>query len=102
LHLNQTEIDVLIFFRWKGENCSTTEVESIIASICCLSVVVFGVEVPFCDGKAGMAVISDPEGKLEIGKLGEELARSLPLYARPLFLRIVKTELDMTGTKKLL
>lgn len=63
--------------------------------------VVFGVEVPGTDGRCGMAVISDTEGSLNLTILAEGVIKSLPSYARPLFLRIVETELDMTGTYKL-
>jgi solute carrier family 27 fatty acid transporter 1/4 len=90
-------------FRWKGENVSTTEVESIISTICGLKgAVVFGVEISGTDGRAGMVVISDPQNTLDLNKLAEGVIKSLPSYARPLFLRIVTTELDMTGKLKLL
>jgi len=89
-------------FRWKGENCSTAEVESIISSITGLrGTVVFGVEVPHADGRAGMAVISDPDGSLDLNQLAEGVSKSLPSYARPVFVRIINTEIDMTGTYKL-
>ncbi|OXA48216.1 Long-chain fatty acid transport protein 4 [Folsomia candida] len=89
-------------FRWKGENCSTTEVESIISTVTGLKgAVVFGVEIPGADGRAGMAAISDPDNSLNLEKLADGVIKSLPSYARPLFVRIIRTELDMTGTYKL-
>ena len=46
-------------FRWKGENVSTTEVEATMANILQLrDVVVYGVEVPGNEGRAGMAAIA--------------------------------------------
>lgn len=81
-----------------GENCSTAEVESIISTISGLKgTTVFGVEVPGTDGRAGMAVMSDPENSLDLHQLAIGVIKSLPSYARPLFLRILTTEIEMTG-----
>ncbi|KAG0725327.1 Long-chain fatty acid transport protein 1 [Chionoecetes opilio] len=88
-------------FRWKGENVSTIEVENIISRVTGLSdVIVYGVEVPNCEGRAGMAVILDREDTLNIDQLYDGMAKSLASYARPLFVRTVK-EIEMTGTFKL-
>ncbi|KAB7497073.1 Long-chain fatty acid transport protein 1 [Armadillidium nasatum] len=84
-------------FRWKGENVSTTEVEGIISQVVQLTdVVVYGVEVPGAEGRAGMAAIMDPEKKVDLEKLAAGVQKCLPGYAQPLFIRIV-TKLDMTG-----
>jgi len=84
-------------FRWKGENCSTAEVEAVVSNVCGLKdAVVYGVEIPGTDGRAGMAAILDPEGTLDFTVLAAGVVKSLPSYARPLFVRIVK-QLDMTG-----
>nr|XP_054769942.1 long-chain fatty acid transport protein 1-like [Lytechinus pictus] len=88
-------------FRWKGENVSTTEVETIISKTIGLNdTVVYGVEVPGSEGRAGMAAIVDPNGSLNIPDLYTLLKGNLPGYAIPLFIRIV-TKVDTTGTYKL-
>ncbi len=84
-------------FRWKGENVSTAEVEAVISSIVGLKdAVVYGVEVPGSEGKAGMAAIADPDGNLDLAVLADGLTKQLPAYARPLFVRSLK-EISMTG-----
>ncbi|XP_046386669.1 long-chain fatty acid transport protein 1 [Ischnura elegans] len=88
-------------FRWKGENVATSEVEAVISNIVGLKdATVYGVEVPETEGRAGMAAIVDEDGSLDLVKLSEGMKKSLPGYARPLFLRVLK-ELPMTGTYKL-
>lgn len=106
--LMQDELGYLYFkdrtgdtFRWKGENVSTSEVEGIITKVVGLSdVVVYGVEVAGCEGKAGMAAILDPEHKTDLNKMLRDASAILPAYAVPLFVRLLK-EVDATGTYKL-
>lgn len=88
-------------FRWKGENVATTQVEGAISSHDSVSgVVVYGVEVPGTDGRAGMAAVTLKEGaELDGAALSESLHRSLPGYAVPLFVRVVE-ELEYTATFK--
>lgn len=43
-----------------------------------------------------MAAIVDSENKLDLDALAEGMRKSLPVYARPLFLRAMKS-LPMTG-----
>jgi solute carrier family 27 fatty acid transporter 1/4 len=75
-------------------------VETIISSYCSFKdAVVYGVVVPDTEGKAGMAAISDPDGNLDLEKLATGICKSLPAYARPLFLRVL-TEMDVTGNKQ--
>ena len=62
-------------------------------------VVVYGVAVPGCEGRAGMAAIVDSD-KIDLDSLATSLTSKLPAYARPHFLRLA-AELDMTGTYKL-
>ncbi|CAF0866595.1 unnamed protein product [Adineta ricciae] len=89
-------------FRWKGENVSTVEVENILMTILKRNdVVVFGVSIPECEGKAGMAVIlDDPSSPINISTIANELKKQgLPSYARPCFLRFTK-HIELTGTFK--
>ena len=88
-------------FRWKGENVSTTEVESVMANILHLrDVVVYGVEVPGNEGRAGMAAIVGTEESVDLSGLAQQLFLSLPAYAVPLFIRLIPFA-DLTGTFKL-
>lgn len=60
-------------------------------------VVVYGVEIRGMEGRAGMAALYDPSRSVDLNKdLLEGLKRSLPIYARPIFIRIL-TKLDLTG-----
>ncbi|MBC9955585.1 long-chain-acyl-CoA synthetase [Yimella sp. cx-51] len=88
-------------FRWKGENVATTEVEAALAgSAQVVESTVYGVEVPGCDGKAGMAAVVLPDGEAFDGaELAEHVRSQLPAYARPLFVRLVN-ELEHTSTFK--
>lgn len=86
-------------FRWKGENVSAGEVSGAIDA--CPGVgasAVYGVSVPGAEGRAGMAAIV-PEPGFDPAELRAHLARTLPAYARPLFLRIVPA-LAVTETFK--
>ncbi|XP_043914794.1 long-chain fatty acid transport protein 4 [Protopterus annectens] len=87
-------------FRWKGENVSTTEVEGTLSRILDMTdVVVYGVDVPGAEGKAGMAAIADPNNTVDLSTFYEKQEKCLPPYARPVFLRILP-EVDKTGTYK--
>ncbi|XP_072015110.1 long-chain fatty acid transport protein 1-like [Amphiura filiformis] len=88
-------------FRWRGENVSTTEVESTISKAVKLNdAVVYGVEVPGLEGRAGMAAIVDETGHLDLVSLNHSLKNSLPAYARPVFIRVMN-QVNTTGTFKL-
>lgn len=86
-------------FRWKGENVSTTEVASALESCRGVTgVAVYGVSVPHAEGRAGMAALV-VDGDFDLAVFRQEASALLPIYARPLFLRIVAA-LDLTGTFK--
>ncbi|GBP61962.1 Long-chain fatty acid transport protein 1 [Eumeta japonica] len=88
-------------FRWRGENVSTAEVESLISTLIGLKdTIVFGVTIPNVEGKAGLVAIADPDNKLDLDVLSRGLQSNLPTYARPLFLRIL-TKTPVTATFKL-
>jgi fatty-acyl-CoA synthase len=105
-------------FRWKGENVATTEVENCLTSVCGVSeVTVYGVTIPNCDGRVGMASLILHE-KTSVGgrnttpaggggetglewerSFHEECQKHLPPYARPAFIRIQRA-IQVTGTFK--
>jgi len=89
-------------YRWKGENVSTTEVENIVSSFPQISeAVVYGVEIPNTNGRAGMASITPavPLAELDFKALVSYLRQTMPQYAVPMFLRI-KHQMETTGTFK--
>ena len=91
-------------FRWKGENVSTTEVESIIAELSGISeAIVYGVEIVGTNGRAGMVAITLNEG-ISFDQAFQrnfllELTKHLPSYALPIFIRQLQT-IETTGTFK--
>ncbi|KGT46625.1 long-chain-acyl-CoA synthetase [Acinetobacter sp. HR7] len=91
-------------FRWKGENVSTTEVENMLTEYDkIVEAVVYGVEIPNTNGRAGMAAITlKPDTQLNEADLKEMLScfkKCLPAYAVPVFLRVQK-QVETTGTFK--
>ena len=90
-------------FRWRSENVSTNEVGEILnqhdqVQFCN----VYGVTIPNADGRAGMAALALRDGvkRLDLVAFSDYVQRSLPSYARPVFLRI-HPEMEVTGTFKL-
>ncbi|OXA43831.1 Long-chain fatty acid transport protein 1 [Folsomia candida] len=85
-----------------GENVSTAEVEEVVTRGAGMKAcVVYGVQIPGVEGRCGMAAVADPEGTLDFDALGDEVRRSLPSYARPLFLRVLNSEMNMTGKQNI-
>jgi fatty-acyl-CoA synthase len=86
-------------FRWKGENVSAAEVAAVIEACPGIeAAAVYGVRVPHAEGRAGMAAVVAQPG-FEPGDLRARLVAALPGYARPLFIRLVRT-LPTTETFK--
>jgi fatty-acyl-CoA synthase len=86
-------------FRWKGENVAASEVETALCR--CQGVreaIVYGVGVPFADGRAGMAALV-VDSSFDLGAFRAAVVAALPGFARPLFLRL-RPSLDITGTFK--
>lgn len=88
--------------RWKGENVSTREVESVLSLVDFLQEVnVYGVSVPGCEGKVGMAAVRLVPGQTFDGeRMYQHVHTWLPAYAAPHFIRIQDT-LAITSTFKL-
>ncbi|MGO3691525.1 long-chain-acyl-CoA synthetase [Marinobacter sp.] len=87
-------------FRWKGENVSTNEVENIIdGSGMVEEAIVYGVEIPKTNGKAGMVTLVPNSDSFDINKLLAYLQKNLPAYAVPVFVRVTNA-IEKTGTFK--
>ncbi|GEM30129.1 long-chain-acyl-CoA synthetase [Nocardia neocaledoniensis NBRC 108232] len=88
-------------FRWKGENVATTEVEAALDHDPSIEqAVVYGVDIPGTDGKAGMAAVTlHPDTEFDGKSLAATVYQRLPVYAIPLFVRVV-AELEQTSTFK--
>jgi acyl-CoA synthetase (AMP-forming)/AMP-acid ligase II len=89
-------------FRWKAENVATTEVEAQIQTFADIAeAVVYGVEVPNTDGRAGMASLILAQGKTFNPKaFYQHIKNHLPDYALPLFIRLGDCH-EVTGTFKI-
>jgi len=86
-------------FRWKGENVATSEVTAAIMAFAGIREAnVYGVRVPGAEGAAGMAAIVT-DGALDLAEFRAHLARRLPPYARPKFLRVAD-RISTTSTFK--
>src|SRR5690554_132002 len=89
-------------FRWKGENVSTTEVENIFDAFEEIEeTIVYGVEIPNTNGKAGMATVvpADKSKGIDLDRLYAYLQQNLPPYAIPVFIRVTDG-IEKTGTFK--
>lgn len=88
-------------FRWKGENVSTTEVESTLLTFAGIEdAVVYGVEIAGASGRCGMAALRlDSESSFDGPALAHYLDSQLPGYAVPVFIRLLD-HVETTGTFK--
>lgn len=89
-------------FRWKSENVSTAEVETVLSGYDGPSVVnVYGVAIPGTEGRAGMVALTYPDGVAFDPVSFYAYARDhLAHYAVPVFVRLTGAA-DMTSTFKL-
>lgn len=86
-------------YRWKGENVSTAEVLTVLGGTPgVLEGVVYGVSVPNADGRAGMAALVVGRD-FDLEAFRSHAARHLPVYARPVFVRLLPA-LETTATFK--
>ncbi len=90
-------------FRWKSENVSTSEVGEVLGHHPRVQDVnVYGIQIPGHDGRAGCAAIlldtAEPTPE-HFESLALHAINSLPKYAVPIFLRLVK-QVQATGNNK--
>jgi fatty-acyl-CoA synthase len=86
-------------FRWKGENVATSEVAEALSAFSGVKHAnVYGVAIPFTEGRAGMAALV-MEDAFDAAAFQKHLEARLPTYARPIFVRI-RDGVEMTGTFK--
>ncbi|MBK7952214.1 MAG: long-chain-acyl-CoA synthetase [Deltaproteobacteria bacterium] len=90
-------------YRWKGENVSAQQVAEAIEGFPAVAhAVVYGVEVPGHEGRAGMALVALAAGRAFDGEaLVGHLERELPAFAWPLFVRLGDGRAVLTDTYKL-
>ena len=77
-------------FRWKAENVATHEVETCLTRFAGIETAnVYGVHIPYMEGRAGMAALTTTNGDIDLQALSAYLQISLAPYAHPLFLRFM-------------
>ncbi|KAI9641958.1 hypothetical protein NHQ30_009827 [Ciborinia camelliae] len=90
-------------FRWKGENVSTVEVAEVLGKYeGVVEAIVYGVQLPSHDGRAGCAaVFIDPSiNNFDFAGLLKHTRKHLPKYAVPVFLRVVKEMVPIHNNKQ--
>ncbi len=71
-----------------------------ISNVCGLrDAVCYGVEIAGNEGRCGMVSIADPDQDLDLIELANAVTKSLPSYARPVFIRTLK-KVELTGVDK--
>ena len=90
-------------FRWRAENVSTNEVGEVLNQHPQIDMAnVYGVEVPGAEGRAGMVAFALAAGtEFDLATFTALVDSQLPVYARPVFLR-VQRNMETTVTFKLL
>ena len=87
-------------FRWKGENVSTAEVEQHLSEAPGVQeVIAYGVHIPGQEGRAGMVGLVLEGDTFDTKAFAAEADAQLPPYARPCFVRLLKSA-ETTGTFK--
>lgn len=90
-------------FRWKSENVSTNEVAEALGTHPIVQEAnVYGVSLPHHDGRAGCValVLGQEPDAAALQDLASHVKTKLPKYAVPLFLRVIKGQMEITGTNK--
>ncbi len=89
-------------FRWKSENVSTQEVESILMNHPGIELAVtYGVEVPHMPGKACMAAIKqNSQFSWDWDEFNQYVSANLSNFAIPRFIRFVE-KIELTSTHKM-
>ncbi len=89
-------------YRWKGENVSTEEMETIINTFDQVEYSCsYGVLIPGTEGRAGMvSFIKKGDDKFDLDRFYEFINDKIPPYAIPIFIRI-KKEFATTATDKI-
>lgn len=88
-------------FRWKSENVATTEVEAELHTFEPITeAVVYGVQVPHAEGRAGMASLVVEQGRtFDLNGFYQHIKNKLPDYALPLFVRLTQQHETTTTFK---